>query len=79
MAVMENDITRIKEDIDFTRQTCTRMELEHGDQLRGLFDNRSLAQNTLDRHTEQLNRIENRLENIEIRIGGHDRQLKALN
>ncbi len=76
---LERDIAQVKEDIDFTKQACTRMEIEHGDQIKALFDDRSVVHAILQRHTEALDRIEAKLENLEMRVGGHDIQLKALN
>ena len=79
LAKLEADMVIVKEDLRFTKDTAIIMENDYGDQLKGMWDAYSAVKDKLDEHSVTLSRIELKLDNLEIRVGVHDFQLKAIN
>jgi 3-dehydroquinate dehydratase len=66
----------MRDDLEFVRITATRMEIEHGREIRALHDGFTLNKEILDRHTAALERIENRLDHVEVVQLVHTDKLK---
>lgn len=75
---LDNDMSEVKSDLAFTKETAIRMEIEHGDQLKALFDGYSSLRDTLDEHTAILERLEHKVDQLDTVVGVYDIKLKAL-
>jgi predicted nuclease with TOPRIM domain len=76
---LEGRVTKLEEDVAFIRDTALRMEVDHGDQLKALFDGYSLVNARLDRHEVILRRMERGIEALQHKVELHDQLLKAMN
>lgn len=76
---LEKRLSKVEEDVTFTREKATLMEIEHGNQLKGLLDGHMNLKHTLDEHTKALDRMERKIDNLDTIVGVHDVKLKASN
>lgn len=65
---MIEKMTELSENVNSLQQDITRIEINHGEKLSALFDGYEAIKETLDDHTQRLERIETKLETHEIQI-----------
>jgi len=70
--ILASELMAVKTDVQKVKSTVTRIEHNHGEILGALQDGYKQNAEILDRHTEQLNRIEEKIES-------HDIQISVLN
>ena len=63
-----NELQSVKTEIGGVKQSLARMEQDHGTKLSALLDGYKQNALILDRHTEQLDRIEDRVTHHDIKI-----------
>lgn len=68
MTELSESVNSMRQDVNSLRQDVTRIEINHGEKLSALFDDYEAIKETLDDHTERLERIEAKLETHEIQI-----------
>ena len=72
---MTQEITEIKSNQQHFSERLTRIENDHGEKLRALFDAREVQLEVNDRILSTLSRIEEKLDNLSIVVSHHDRLL----
>jgi len=65
---LQQNVNSLQQDVNSLQQDVTRIEINHGEKLSALFDGYEAIKETLDDHTQRLERIEARLETHEIQI-----------
>lgn len=58
IAGMDADLKEVKKDLKHTRETVTKIEIEHGEKLGALFDGHKLLSEKLDRIESEVTRHE---------------------
>lgn len=77
-AAMDGRLSKLESDMAFVKGAAMRIELDHGRQLSALFDGYAANTEKLDEHTETLERIERKVDRLELTTGVHDMQIKEL-
>lgn len=73
LMAVKADVQEVKTDVQKIKFTVTRIEQDHGTQLGALMDGYKQNTEILDRHTEQLYRIEGKIESHDIQISVLDK------
>ncbi len=71
--ILASEVMAIKTDVQKVKSTVIRIEQDHGTRLGALMDGHRQNTEILDRHTEQLDRIENKIESHDIQISVLDK------
>jgi len=82
LAKLYSDMTEqfksVKDDIRGLKNDIIRIENDHGQKLDALFDGyKQLYEKQLE-HDKQFDKIENKLDNLSIRVTSHDTKLEVL-
>jgi hypothetical protein len=75
---LKTDLSAVKADLSAVKDTATLMEIEHGNQLRALYDATLNNTEKLEEHTVILDRIDRRLDRLETVQGVHAVKIERL-
>lgn len=71
-------LDKMENELQFVKNTTTRIELEQGKMLGLLYDGYLANTETLNEHTEALNRLENKVDKLSTVQNVHDIEIKKL-
>ena len=69
---------KVESDIDSIHRSVVKIEVEHGTRLGALEDGQKSIRDTLKNHTDRLERIENKVDELDTRVGVQDIQIKRI-
>ena len=75
---MDDRLDKVENELQFVKNTTTRIELEQGKMLGLLYDGYLANTETLNEHTEALNRLENKVDKLSTVQNVHDIEIKKL-
>jgi hypothetical protein len=78
MTSMEQDIKLVKQDNREIKNSIIRIENDHGEQIKALYDAREVQLDVNDRVVDTLNRIEGKVDRLTLKVSSHDVLLKAV-
>lgn len=73
---MDDRLDKVENELQFVKNTTTRIELEQGKMLGLLYDGYLANTETLNEHTEALNRLENKVDKLSTVQNVHDIEIK---
>ena len=73
---MDDRLDKVEIELQFVKNTTTRIELEQGKMLGLLYDGYLANTETLNEHTEALNRLENKVDKLSTVQNVHDIEIK---
>ena len=73
---MDDRLDKVENELQFVKNTTTRIELEQGKMLGVLYDGYLANTETLNEHTEALNRLENKVDKLSTIQNVHDIEIK---
>lgn len=77
-AEIKERLSGVESRLDSVEVIVVRIENDHGDKLRALFDARETQIDVNERMFKALNRIEEKVDRIELKVTAHDAVLKKV-
>ena len=75
---LKQDNSVIKYDLTHIKESVIRIENDHGEKLKALFDAREVQIDVNERICETLNRIEGKVDRLTLKVSSHDSLLKKV-